>query len=65
MSVFEEVENIRRMAERGLTRSEGEKDSGYVDTFQHILDCTQRLKRLEIRLRQELIDEGVVMIREA
>lgn len=65
MSVFEEVENIRRMAERGLIRSEKEKDSGYVDTFQHILDCSQRLKRLKVRLRKELLDEVVVMIREA
>ncbi len=39
----EEVENMRRMAERGLEKSRLEGRGAYVDMFQHILDCYGRV----------------------
>ncbi len=39
----EEVENMRRMAERGLEKSCLEGRGAYVDMFQHILDCYGRV----------------------
>ncbi len=39
----EEVENMRRMAERGLEKSRLEGRGAYVDMFQYILDCYGRV----------------------
>ncbi len=39
----DEVENMRRMAERGLYRAQLENNSAYVDMFQHILNCYGRV----------------------
>ncbi len=39
----DEVENMRRMAERGLHRAQLEKKNAYIDMFQHILDCYGRV----------------------
>ncbi len=40
---LDEVENMRRMAERGLHRAQLEKKSAYIDMFQHIVDCYERI----------------------
>ena len=40
---LEELENIRRMAERGLKAAQyPPMDAVYIDIFQHILDCYSR-----------------------
>lgn len=38
---YEQLQNIRRMAERGLGFAQEEQHSGYVDMFQHILDLVE------------------------
>ena len=40
-SSLEELENIRRMAERGRKFCLADKDSVKVDIFQHIIDLTE------------------------
>jgi len=39
----DEIENMRRMASRGLMRAQLEKQGAYIDMFQHILDCYSRV----------------------
>ena len=34
---------LRRIAERGLARAQGQEDSEYCDIFQHILDELERV----------------------
>jgi len=42
----EELENARRMAERGLKMAQTPPmDSSYIDIFQHILDKIQEAKK--------------------
>lgn len=43
---LEELENIRRMAERGRDSFFKNRDS-YVDAFQHILDLVEVIKSYE------------------
>lgn len=35
---------LRRIAERGLKRAQEQKDSEYVDIFQHLLDEIERIE---------------------
>jgi len=46
-SSLEDLENIRRMAERGRDYSLEEKEHDYVDMFQHILDNVNWIKSNE------------------
>jgi len=43
-----EIAIIRRIAERGLTYAQSNKDSRYMDIFQHMLDEIERLKLKDI-----------------
>ena len=45
-AVREQIEILRRIAERGLSRSLCVEETNFVDLFQHILDEIQNTKRL-------------------
>ena len=44
-----DTNNIRRIAERGLSRSQEKLDSENVDTYQHILDELERSEEEQIQ----------------
>jgi len=50
-SSLEELENIRRIAERGIICSVNNKDSSMTDIFQHILDLVENIKSYEQNTR--------------
>ena len=43
-TVSEQLEILRRISERGLNTAQINKESSYVDIFQHLLDEIQRTK---------------------
>lgn len=43
----EQVEIIRRIAERGLAKAQKNNDQEYIDLFQHLLDEISRLKNCQ------------------
>ena len=46
-SSLEDLENIRRMAERGRYITVMEEDSSMTDVFQHIIDLVENIKAYE------------------
>jgi hypothetical protein len=42
--VAEQIEILRRIAQRGLRAAQDHNDTRYIDLFQHLLDEIQRTK---------------------
>ena len=40
----DQIEIVRRIAERGLKHAQGTRNNQYIDLFQHILDELARIK---------------------